>query len=645
MRTRRYLLTTPRRAALATALTLALAGCDSSSPAASADASTGGTSDGGTAEMGGGAGAVARVALDRTAYLDRMAALWMGESIANWTGLITEGRVNSEPYLTDDDWDQSFDHTRPGSAVGVLSFNFQDPWLSDDDTDIEYIYLSVMNERGTPYLTAEDIRDSWLRHTEPGVFIWVSNLAAQTLMFDEPTVLPPSTSLLAANDQSLMIDAQLTTEIFGALSPGMPRRALALAELPIRTSASGSAEHAAQMFVVMYSLAAVVDPLLTPREQVLWIARTSRSFIPDASKTAAVFDFVLEDYLSNADAGDWERTRDAVAGRFGPEADPAGAYLYVEWYESAVNFATGILALLYGEGDLRQTIRIGALSGWDSDNGTATMGGLLGVMLGTDGIRRQFPGVAISNGYRMRTRSGFEPGDVTFDAIALQMAPLLDIVVSAGGGVASPTSWDVAVEDLVSIDALRDNPRLREGARSVNNYLRARGMVATVATPGSTVAFDEALDGYAESSASADALVDGLEFDVSGIERRIPARTVDTFPGEDMAAHHVALRAAGELVIEITYPMVMRLGGVQLVEGPEWSDGRIDLASVVVEVRSEGTWREVTLSNAYLPQPEQSFEIHSLTFASPATADAVRIRGMPNGSVVTLCEVDATLAD
>jgi len=585
------------------------------------------------------------VTIDRTAYLDRMAALWMGESIANWTGLITEGRVNNEPYLTDDDWDQSFEHSRPGSAEGVLSFNFQDPWLSDDDTDIEYIYLSAMNARGTPHLTGEDIRDAWLQHTEPGEFIWVSNLAAQSLMFDEPTVLPPSTSLLAANDQSLMIDAQLTTEIFGALSPGMPRRALALADLPIRTSASGYAEHAAQMFVVMYSLAAVVDPLLTPREQVLWIARTSRKFIPDTSKTAAVFDFVLDEYLANADAGDWERTRDAIAARFGPEADPDGEFLYLEWYDSAVNFATGILALLYGEGDLRQTIRIGALSGWDSDNGTATMGGLLGTMLGTEGIRQQFPGVEISNSYRMQTRVGFESDDETFEAIALRMAPLIETVINEGGGVSGPTSWDVAVEDLVSIDALQDNPRARDGARSAHNYLLARGMEADVATPGSEVVRDELLAGYTESSAAVEALVDGLELDVSGIDRRIPARTVETFPWDDMAAHHVALRPADDVVIEITYPMDLNISGVQLVEGPEWSDGRIDLESVLVEVRSEGAWREVSLSRTYQPEPERSFEIHTITFSSPTTADGIRLRGRPNGPVITLCEVDATLAE
>jgi hypothetical protein len=42
-----------------------------------------------------------------------------------------------------------------------------------------------------------------------------------------------------ANADRLMIDAQLTTEIWGAAFPGMPERALLAADLPVRTSAAG----------------------------------------------------------------------------------------------------------------------------------------------------------------------------------------------------------------------------------------------------------------------------------------------------------------------------------------------------------------------------------------------------------------------
>lgn len=31
-----------------------------------------------------------------------------------------------------------------------------------------------------------------------------------------------------------------------------------------------------------------------------------------------------------------------------------------------------MISLFYGEGDIKETIKIGALAGWDSDNPTAT---------------------------------------------------------------------------------------------------------------------------------------------------------------------------------------------------------------------------------------------------------------------------------
>jgi len=42
------------------------------------------------------------------------------------------------------------------------------------------------------------------------------------------------------------------------------------------------------------------------------------------------------------------------------------------------------------KGDLVETIKIGALAGWDSDNPTATWGGLIGFMLGKEGVEKAF---------------------------------------------------------------------------------------------------------------------------------------------------------------------------------------------------------------------------------------------------------------
>ena len=48
------------------------------------------------------------------------------------------------------------------------------------------------------------------------------------------------------------------------------------------------------------------------------------------------------------------------------------------------------MALLYGEGDLRETINIAGLAGWDADNNITTSAGLIGLILGFDGLPEPF---------------------------------------------------------------------------------------------------------------------------------------------------------------------------------------------------------------------------------------------------------------
>lgn len=98
----------------------------------------------------------AQLRISRSEYRDRLAGLWLAESIANWTGLITEGRRIAAPFYTDEDWGtlQHYDDEEEGV---LIDFRILDPWPADDDTDVEYIYLDAMQRRGDVHLTPEDI--------------------------------------------------------------------------------------------------------------------------------------------------------------------------------------------------------------------------------------------------------------------------------------------------------------------------------------------------------------------------------------------------------------------------------------------------------------------------------------------------------
>ncbi len=374
--------------------------------------------------------------LDADIYGKHLRGMWLAQSIANWTGLETEGLKIESPFLTDADW---------GS---VVNFVFQDPWRADDDTDVEYILLHLMTEYGTPLLTPQQLADGWDTYFRQEDFVWISNLTSLRLI--RRGALPPATGMgavNAANDPReemsyLMIDAQLTTELCGALAPGMPAYALRICDLPIRNTSASYAAHAAQHFMLLYALAPIVDPSLSERDKVIWLATEARKYIPDSSKSADIFDFVLGDFLRQcpqADAAgcdDWEKTRDRIGDRYQRQA-AANGFKYYDWYDSAVNYATGVMALLFGQGDLKRTIQIGTLAGWDSDNGTATMGGLLGLMNGYDWVVAQFPDRELSDRYNIRRTRSFElpdylPGDPEAEDTFTMMAARMHALGRAG---------------------------------------------------------------------------------------------------------------------------------------------------------------------------------------------------------------------
>ncbi len=202
--------------------------------------------------------------ITRADYAVGLQGFWLGQNIANWTGLIAEmdkvGTPATMPFYTDADWSGADQLAMWGEYVPhaqTIDFYFEpagQPWGSDDDTDIEYMYAYLHHQLGTSKLTAAQIRDGWLKHiysetdaplfkkfadSEPQVenFLWVSNERARQLM--EQGMVPPATSAPKNNSKAMMIDAQLTTEIFGLLAPGRPDTALELAQLPIRTTAYG----------------------------------------------------------------------------------------------------------------------------------------------------------------------------------------------------------------------------------------------------------------------------------------------------------------------------------------------------------------------------------------------------------------------
>lgn len=378
--------------------------------------------------------------ISRSAYAEKLEGFWLGQCIANWTGLRTEGMKKTAPFFTDKDWGTN--QGRKRQKIEFVLVEEDKVWGADDDTDIEYIFQSILDVNNVSIATPGQIRDGWLKHIkreEPNN-LWVSNEKALHLMIDG--MLPPETSLPENNRHFDQIDAQLTTEIFGLLAPARPDIALKMAHMPIRTTAFRDAEWISEFYVIMHSLASKVDPKLSTQEQVMWLATQARKRLPSGSFPAKMYDFIRKDYEKNPDKDNWEKTRDALNRRHtGVTTD---GYNYRSWFDAGINYGASLVSLFYGQGDFKRTIRIGALCGWDSDNPTATWGGLLGFLLGREGVEKAFPDKKLSGLYNIsRTRINFpdrtpdQPGDDSFALMAERGIHIIDRVVieEMGGGV------------------------------------------------------------------------------------------------------------------------------------------------------------------------------------------------------------------
>jgi hypothetical protein len=393
--------------------------------------------------------------ISREKYFDKLYGFWLGECIANWTGLVTEmdkvgniGEFQTGNFYTRDDWGKADQPSIWGQGVPsdlspTIDFVFKDEgelWGSDDDTDIEYMYQHLLFTNRTSILTGEQIRDGWLAHIKPEEenYLWVSNEKAFNLMREG--MIPPETGSPVNNPEYEMIDAQLTTEIFGFFAPARPDIALKMAHLPIQTTARYNAEWASEFYVIMYSLASYVDENLSMKERILWMTQEARKRLPNDSYSAKMFDHVLSRFNKNIP---WEQVRDELYIKYQVNQEDGYSITSKNIYcngcfASGINFASSIISILYGEGNIKETIKIGALAGWDSDNPTATWGGLLGFMIGKEGIEKAFNRKFADKFNIHRTRIGFDNNGIdNFSAMAKKGIYIVDRVVQEqmGGGV------------------------------------------------------------------------------------------------------------------------------------------------------------------------------------------------------------------
>lgn len=328
-------------------------------------------------------------------YFDKVHGAWQATMVANHTGLNLQG-----VYLDE-----------PGTAETV-ELLLLDEWSTDDDTHVEWVDLHILETFGLEP-TYEQIRDEWVDHLNND--IWVSALRARQLM--DEGIIPPQTSDPHLNPEGVWsIGAQLQTELFGMLSPGLPHEAARRARYFARVTNSGLAVDASAFYAALYARAFFVDSIPSLIDQ------TQGDFQPSDH----IYQIVqrVKDWQQQY-PDDWRRTRQFIKEAY--DHDPM-------WWASEVNFATTIMALLYGQGDFMRTLAVASQAGWDADNNMATSAGLLGIIHGYGGLPN--PVRTSSDIYFNQDVTGEMPKYDSVSNIARRTQALAEqVIISAGGAV------------------------------------------------------------------------------------------------------------------------------------------------------------------------------------------------------------------
>jgi ADP-ribosylglycohydrolase len=326
-------------------------------------------------------------------YFDKVHGAWQATMVANHTGLLYEGQYLDEP-----------------SPATTIELALLDQWPTDDDTTVEWVDLHILETHGLDP-TYVQIRDEWTAHLNHD--IWVSTLKARQLM--DEGVLPPDTGSATLNPEGVWsIDAQLQTEVFGMIAPGLPDQAARRAIYFARVTNSGLAVDVSAFYATMYALAFFESDVPT------LIAAVQAHFLV-ADPVNRIVDNVLE-WHQRYPAG-WRQTRRLIKAAY--DDDPM-------WWASKVNFASTMMAMLYGQGDLMKTMTIAALAGWDADNNMTTAAGLLGIMHGYQNLPD--PIRMASNIYYNEDVTGDLPKYQTIPEIAARTRALAEQVIEQAGG-------------------------------------------------------------------------------------------------------------------------------------------------------------------------------------------------------------------
>lgn len=231
----------------------------------------------------------------------------------------------------------------------------------DDDMNYSMVNLLVFEKYGNEFVS-ENVIQTWMENLPI-----LSTFTAERVAYANTLTgwFPPESALIR-NPYREWIGAQIRADLWGWISPGQPYRAAEFAFRDARISHIRNGLYGEMFFASAIALAFRYNDV---REIII----RSLNIIPPKSRFASAINYVLSLPIENLK---WEETVDVLYDKFGR----------YHWVHTINNAALVVAALLSSQGNYERAICNVVMGGWDTDSNGATVGSIMGTMIGAKNL-------------------------------------------------------------------------------------------------------------------------------------------------------------------------------------------------------------------------------------------------------------------
>jgi len=275
-------------------------------------------------------------------YRDKMKAGWIGQIFGVSWGAPTEGR---------------YQKVMPAEKMPPFREELINDAFGQDDLYVEMTFLRSMEEYGYDV----SIRQAGIDFANSGYPLWVANAAGRGNLRNG--IAPPDSSHPKFHPCAGAIDYQIEADYAGLIAPGMPDVVIALGEKFGRLMNYGDGVYAGQFMGAMYAEAFF-------EKDVMKLIDAGLRAIPSQSLYAGMVRDMIQWHAENPT--NWEKTWELAERKYNQDKNYNISALDVKREGAWV-----LMGLLYGNGDLDQTMIISCRCGFDSDCNPSSSGGIL----------------------------------------------------------------------------------------------------------------------------------------------------------------------------------------------------------------------------------------------------------------------------